>query len=68
MLYTTGTEVMPLSKHLLNMLDSFFNCVSQAAAKIFNAYDKDSINQSRLVYILPDVSVMVERLRIQIHE
>ena len=56
---------MPLSKHLLNMLDS---CVSQAAAKIFNTYDKDSINQSRLVYILPDVSVMVERLRIQIHE
>jgi len=43
-------EVMPLSKHLLNTLDS---CVSQAVAKISNTYDKDSINQIRLVCDLP---------------
>ena len=59
MLY--ATQVMPLSKHLLNTLDSY---VSQAVAKTFNTYDEDNINQIRLVCNLPDVSAMVERRRI----
>ena len=53
---------MPLSKHLLNMLDS---CVNQAVAKIFNICDKDSINEIRMMCDLPDVSVMVERRRMK---
>jgi len=60
MLY--ATEVMPLSKHLLNTLDS---CVNQAVAKIFNICDKDSINEIRVMCDLPDVSVMVERRRMK---
>jgi len=55
MLY--ATEVMPLSKHLLNTLDS---CVNQAVAKIFNICDKDSINQIRMMCDLPDVSMIVK--------
>jgi len=40
-------------------------CVSQAVAKIFNTHDKDCINQIRLAWDLPDVSVMIERRRMK---
>jgi len=33
-------------------------------AKTFNTYDRDNINQIRVVCDLPDVSAMVERRRI----
>jgi len=60
MLY--ATEVMPLSKHLLNTLDSGVN---QTVAKIFNICDKDSIDEIIVMCDLPDVSVMVEHCRMK---
>jgi len=38
-------------------------CVNQAVAKIFNTCDKDCITQIRLAYDLPDVTVLIERRR-----
>jgi len=58
MLY--ATEVMPLSKHSLKTLDF---CVNRAVAKICNTCDKDCIMQIWLFCDLPDVSVLIERRR-----
>ena len=49
-----------MSKHSLKTLDF---CVNQAVAKIFNTCDKDCIAQIRLFCDLPDVSVLIERRR-----
>ena len=58
MLYVT--EVMPLSKHSVKTFDF---CVNQAVAKIFNTCDKDCISQIRLFCDMTDVSVLIERRR-----
>ena len=58
MLY--ATEVMPLSKHSVKTLDF---CVNQAVAKIFYTCDKDCISQIRLFCDMTDVSVLIERRR-----
>ena len=49
-----------MSKHSVKTLDF---CVNQAVAKIFNTCDKDCITEIRLFCDLPDVSVLIERRR-----